>query len=909
MQQFPPYIRGITSTIIFLTAVWVQSPTTLSAQDDSPPVPTSPLLTKILNDPINSPKDQRRLALFHGRYDLLDNNELTPTEAAQLAIQQYNLNHPSLTDPQTPANLRAKAALLKGNPNQTLQLIPNPRSIIERHLVSLAYLDLGQPQNAIKNLQSIRKIASTRKLIAPINIIAAAESLVLLARLEGRPAQDWQLALNLLTKIHQEQDPLYWPAFISEAKLLYLKDNRHAAIDALTHTLSLNPNASEAWHLLGVMSAESFDFKRANDAARRLRTLSPDHPLATIIEARAFLTQRDHQRALHTINQALEIFPNHRQLIALKAAAYATAFDDKQYNQTLTQLDNLMPNSHLGYLEAGRYLSLDRQYALAQTALNLAAKRLPNDAEPVTELGLLLIQDGQLVLAHQTLTRSAQLDPFNRRAVNSLQLVQDLLSYKTIETPHFTIRYKPGIDHVLATDISQQAEAIYTAVTSFYKHQPERKTQIDILPDEESFGVRITGMPEIWTVAAATGDCIALTPPRSGAKQRGSYDWYNVIQHEFTHTVTLSLTNNRIPHWLTEACAVELEITERDFETAKLLSWALSENKLFDYNNINWGFVRPETDYDRSLAYAQANWMLQYIIETYSHDALLNLLALYRTGTSDSDGLHQITGLSTTEFMTNFKQWATKEVTAWGLDQSTSPLPKETAQSLNTLPLDQLRAKLADYPDNPLLLHTLSKKLHQQVKTLRDNPTIQNLENEQQLTIELLAILDHFQKLHPIDTYPARLQAELTLNSTKSNRLIDSLKRLDSTEQAKGNWSYQLAKRFRKQTDYPKALKYIARALHREPYNPSYRQFAAALAIQATDLSAAEHHLTMLTYLEPEQYTHHLRLAAFFKKTGHPDKALQAARKAKNLNPKINLTPFLTLNTLAPSSLNNKAAP
>ena len=437
--------------------------------------PPFPLLTKILSDPINTPQDLRRLALFHGRYDLLDNNQLTPTEAAQLAIQQYDLDHPSLTDPQAPTNLHAKAALLKGQPEQTLKLIPNPRSIIELHLAALAHLDLGQPNAAIKHLQSIRKIASVRKLIAPVNIIAAAESLVLLARLEGRPAQDWQLALNLLTKIHQEQDPLYWPALIAEAKLLYLKDNRREAFDALTHTLSLNPNASEAWQILGIMSAESFDFKRAKEAADRLRVLSPNHPLAAIVDARSYLTQRDHHRALETLNTALTHYPNHRQLLALKAAAHATAFDNKQYNQTLAQLDALMPNSHLGYLEAGRYLSLDRQYALAQTALDQAAKRIPNDAEPITELGLLLLQDGQLVLAHQTLTRSAQLDPFNRRALNSLQLVTDLLAYKTIETPHFIIRYKPGIDHVLATDIAQQAESIYTTVTTFYKHQPKRK--------------------------------------------------------------------------------------------------------------------------------------------------------------------------------------------------------------------------------------------------------------------------------------------------------------------------------------------------------------------------------------------------------------------------------------------------
>jgi hypothetical protein len=42
------------------------------------------------------------------------------------------------------------------------------------------------------------------------------------------------------------------------------------------------------------------------------------------------------------------------------------------------------------------------------------------------------------------------LDPFNVRTENSLKLVTELAGYSTIQTEHFVMRYKPGVDEVLA---------------------------------------------------------------------------------------------------------------------------------------------------------------------------------------------------------------------------------------------------------------------------------------------------------------------------------------------------------------------------------------------------------------------------------------------------------------------------
>ena len=73
-----------------------------------------------------------------------------------------------------------------------------------------------------------------------------------------------------------------------------------------------------------------------------------------------------------------------------------------------------------------------------------------------------------------------------------------------IETPHFVIAYKPGMDSILAREMPEELETIYREVTGAFEHQPGRKTRIDLMPDKAWFAVRITGKTDIWTIAAAT---------------------------------------------------------------------------------------------------------------------------------------------------------------------------------------------------------------------------------------------------------------------------------------------------------------------------------------------------------------------------------------------------------------------
>lgn len=850
--------------------------TTTPESDEAPAPPAevelSPLVRRLLDDPITTDAERRRLRLFHGQWHELQLDALSPAERAQLALLRFDLASPALHPPDAPPLVAAEAALFRGEPDRAIELLDGDASAQAALLRGRALEQLGRLADAVETLRPWRDRLRNDDFTDAAELTAAAEAVTLLARLEGRPAGDYQAALDALARVRQSLDPLYWPAYLAEARLLVEKDSRQQGGEALLEALTLCPTAGEVWYELGLLAVQGFDFDRASFAVGKLRGINPTHALADLLDARAMLQQRDIDAARAIIEPALALYPEHREWLALLAAAEALAYDEAQTRATLDHLDTLSPGSPLGYFTVGTTLSAARQYAQGAEALREAIRRQPNDPAAWTELGLLLMQWGDLEQARDALAQAARLDPFNRRVGNQLRLADDLLGYETIETEHFVIRYKPGVDEALARDMPPVLEQIHRDITGVFQHVPPNKTQIDIMPDERYFGVRITGMPEIWTIAAATGDVLALTPPREGRHQRGPYNWANVIRHEFVHTVTLSQTRNRIPHWFTEACAVSQETTGRTYQTCQLLAWAVHEKKLFELDKINWGFIRPQAPYERQLAYAQADWMLEYVAQRFGHDKIVAMLNRFADGVDDVTAFREVLGVSGDEFMSGFRQWAAAEVEAWGLGrpQASERLQEVLAKGGAGADDAELQTLLKEHPGHPDLLRLIAER------------ALQSADSAPQAAER--AVL-RYAAARPVDPWPHRALADLALRRGDLDAAVPSLQMLDLQDNENAAWAHELAKVHRRAGRLDLAADAIDRALLREPYNANFRTLAATIDLQRGDADGALHQLHALAILEPQRSEHHVRLAALYRRLGREDEARAEAAKARELDP------------------------
>jgi hypothetical protein len=387
---------------------------------------------------------------------------------------------------------------------------------------------------------------------------------------------------------------------------------------------------------------------------------------------------------------------------------------------------------------------------------------------------------------------------------------------------------------------------------------PEHKTVVELYPNHRWFATRITGLPQLHTFAAATGPVIAMEVPRDGPGHLvGPYDWARVVQHEYTHTVTLSRTKNRLPHWFTEAGAVYLEDAPVDFNVVQILHRAFMTESFFDFDTINVMFARPRKPTDRTQAYMQGAWMYAYIIERWGMEAPLTLMDLYASGVREEAAFQQVMRVSREQFLSDFKGWFEGKLREWGMLARDGQ--KTIDQLVEEANVDELTPELLEQwraaePDNPFVLERVVRAIGERAGGAAKGD---------------IPIIEAYAAARPVDPLPHKLLAALYLKGAEGlspAQAIPHLEYLDAREQNSPSFAAELAKQYAGAGDWTKALPKIRRATQISPYDATLRELAARLALQAGERDLAESHIWALTLIEPDRTIHKQRLEAVRKK-------------------------------------------
>lgn len=616
--------------------------------------------------------------------------------------------------------------------------------------------------------------------------------------------------LAAFVRAYDVLDPGNADAHLAAAEYLLSHDNADLAVEEFGAVFKLNPRHPAAWALFGRTVLKGFDFDRCDLAVARLREVDPASVDADLLEARSFLVQRRVALAEPLIASVLARRPGDLTALGLLASAQAVRLDEAGMRATLARADAVSPTSPVAVFEVAVQLGLLRQYDRAAELYKQALARAPWWTEPRNELGLLYTQSGDEALARDVLEEARTLDPFNARTTNYLRLLDKLSGMATLKGKHFEVFTDAETDPFLAPLLLEYLESVHADLAATFEYEPAVTTLIEVFPRHSQFSVRTTGTPWIGTVGASTGRVIAMVAPRDGAETLGTFNWAQVLRHEYTHTITLGATANRIPHWMTEGLAVWAERSPLRWEWVPMLYRAVRTGTLFDLDRLTWGFVRPKKPSDRSLAYAQSYWMCRYLIDTYGRQSMLDLLAQFRAGKTQDQAFEAVLHKPISTFYEEFLAYARKETDTWGYDEISS----------------------ATYD------------------ALREEGEARIASKDFKAAAE---IWEQIARLRPVDALPHQRLAGLYLTPALSDpsKARKHLEVLASVELKDNRYYKRLARLAEKQGDLPAALAFARSALYVSPYDRQAHELLLDLATKSGDTALADLQRQRLSQLAP----------------------------------------------------------
>jgi tetratricopeptide (TPR) repeat protein len=787
--------------------------------------------------------DKARMQVQTGRYKLaLQNLRHVKGDATEIAILKATAMN-AIGQKQPAVDLLSVDTISKGSPAQVLRarilsemgkddaamavlsdhLKANPNSIGGHYYAGQIAEHLGKLNDA-KNfyawfLDDKKDFLAKLKQDRDDPMLQSAENVTLI----GRGIDRWatlnsayqknenlhQAILNIFTKAYDQIDRSYGPAHVAAAEYFLSHDNAAQAQKELQAALRLNPNDLDAANLVGQIAIQQFNFDGADAVISAIRHVDAASARAEILEARNFLHQRRPVDAYKPINRVLQQQPQNIEGLGLLAATHALRLEDDKAAAVLKQVDAIDPDNATAYMEMAEQLGAMRQYPRSAAMYKIAIERAPWWTAARNGLGLLYTQSGDEDEARVTLDAAHALDPFNLATTNYLRLLDDLGSFARKETAHFVVMYDAKLDPIIPEYFSDYLESVQAQVCAEYKCTPKVKTYIEVFPTHDAFSVRTTGSPWIGTVGASTGRVIALVSPRRGTATMGTFNWSQVLRHEYTHTVTLAATDNRIPHWMTEGLAVYQEHSPLRWEWVPMLYHAVKNHELFTMENLTWGFVRPQKPNDRQMAYAQSFWICTYIEEKYGHDAILAMLEQFKNGASESEAFQRVLKVSITQFTSDFFAWTEKQVSTWGYDPETS----------------------------------------KKYATLRDDGETLIKEKKYE---EAVKVFEQIVSMRPVDALPHKRLAGLYLTQqiNQPEKAIEHLIRLHQVELKDNQYAKRIARIYRDEGKLDDAVKYGMQAVYVDPYDPAAHKLLAELYEKAGNQPGLEREERVIPVLE-----------------------------------------------------------
>jgi tetratricopeptide (TPR) repeat protein len=445
--------------------------------------------------------------------------------------------------------------------------------------------------------------------------------------------------------------------------------------------------------------------KQSVEAALKI---NPNYVPAHLFLAELALDDRRRDEAKASIDAALKVNPNSLDARSLQATVALLEGREPEFERQAKEVLAINPIYGDVYRTAGDHLARNYRFDEAVIMTRRAVTIDPASAQAHADLGLHLMRTGDEPAARTSLEAAYKGDPFNSSFLtkNLLTLLDEIDKFETITDGKIVIKFHPSEAGVMREYALPLAKESLAALEKAYQFEAEGPILVEMFPKHDDFAVRTLGLPGmIGALGACFGRVVTLDSPR--ARKPGDFNWGETLWHEMAHVITLQMSKNRLPRWLSEGTSVFEERRARpEWGKESDLSFvqALDEGKLLKVADLNEGFSDPRMI---GLAYYQSSLLVEHLIATYGEPAFHAFIRSYGRGIETEEAMKEVFGVPIATIQTSFDAF---------LEKQYAPMRRalkrpETKEGATTL--DEVKAAATANPDSFAAQMQLGLKLYE----------------------------------------------------------------------------------------------------------------------------------------------------------------------------------------------------
>ena len=692
-----------------------------------------------------SPAEQALRALNEGRYQDVEQILAAQTDARSFA-------------------LRGRALIEVGRYADAEKLLAGPA---KAQPASDAALEFGLLQLIVgrraEASQTLRRILSQTPRTAADNLRMARAAVALARELSDtqlfKDANDWFRDANRLAQNDAEINAAWGDLFLEKYEMdEAMKSFKVALTSDETHV------AARLGMAAVLMEQNPPQAKAAIDQALKI---NPNSVPAHLFVASAALDDRRLDDATTSIEAALKVNPNSLEARSLRAAMAFLQGKEAEFEQQAQEILKINPTYGDVYRTAGDHLARQYRFDEAVVMTRRALTLDPRNARTHADLGLQLMRTGDEAAARKSLEASFEGDKFqsNLLTKNLLEVLDELENdFETITDGRIVMKLHKSEVGVMREQALPLAKESLAALEKRYNFTAEGPLLIEMFPKHDGFAVRTLGLPGmIGALGACFGRVVTLDSPR--ARKPGDFSWQETLWHEMAHVITLQMSKNRIPRWLSEGTSVyEERRAGREWgrETDLTYVQALSEGKTLNLTEINRAFSDPRLI---TIAYYESSLIVEHLIDTYGEPKFHEFIRSYARGLEDEQAFKEVYGTTAEALHKSFKASIEKQY-ASALRALKRPENKEE------LTLEQFKQMATSNPESFPVQMGLAVRLA----------------NEGKDTAGAIAAAERASKLLPRangENNPNRFIAEVALaagDKTRAIRALEDLLKVDHSD-------------------------------------------------------------------------------------------------------------------------------